>query len=268
MNDDHDDHRLKAALRALAAAVPIDTGPNLTPVSTRSRPRALLPLGSLAGVCLVVAAVVLVVSHLNMPTYPPATASSTAATPGKTAATSQTASPSEALSPRMAHVHEIAGLSVLDFDYPASWQMLASYTRWTNHGPVVYFAVGTGQFDSPCQTVPPTASMGVVITCDKADATVVGDQVVVYGYARGVSLGLPSPGGSVDASLPWTTVAGEPALEYHFDDSCFWYVTEEGSWDGGWEIWGKWGPGAHDTEAQVEALVASLTLTRQGPSPT
>jgi hypothetical protein len=228
-----------------------------------------VPLGSLAGVCLVVTAVVLVVSHLNMPTYPAATASSTAATPGQTAATSETASPSEALSPRLAHVHEIEGLLVLDFDYPASWQMLASYTRWATHGPVVYFAVGTGQFDSPCQTVPPTADMGVVISCGKADATVVGDQVVVYGYARGVSLlGLPLPSGSFDASLPWMTVAGEPALEYHFDDLCFWYVTEAGSWDGGWEIWGKWGPDAQGAEAHVEALVASLTLTQRGPSPT
>jgi hypothetical protein len=170
----------------------------------------------------------------------------------------------------LAHVHEISGLSVLDFDYPAGWKILASYTRWTIHGPVVYFAVGTGQFDSPCQTAPPTADMGVVVSCGKPDATVTGDQVVVYGYASGLSSfgGLPLPGGSSDASVPWTTVAGEPALEYHFDDVCFWYVTEAGSWDGGWEIWGKWGPDAHGAQAQVEALVASLTLTHGGPLPT
>jgi hypothetical protein len=212
----------------------------------------------------VVTAVVLVISHINAPSYPAETAGSTAAAPGQTAATASTTSPREAPSPRLAHVHEIAGLSVLDFDYPAIWQTLASYKRWTIHGPVVLFAVGTGQFESPCQTAPPTADVGVVISCGKPDATVVGDQVVVYGYASGLSsFGLPLPGGSSDANLPWTTVAGEPALEYHFDDVSFWYVTEAGSWDGGWEIWGKWGPDAQGAQAQVEALVASLTLTQR-----
>jgi hypothetical protein len=91
MSDDFD-YRLKARVKALASAVPTGTESRLQPITSKPRVRALLPLGSMAAVCLAIAAVALVAANLNWAIHPVATAASQVTTE----ASGATGTPTEA----------------------------------------------------------------------------------------------------------------------------------------------------------------------------
>jgi len=153
-------------------------------------------------------------------------------------------------SPSLARYHA-DGIS---FDYPASWPVISGYQHWGIHGPTVEFAVGTGTVGSGCTV---SASPNPGVSCCAPSLSVTADQVVVFWYE---GAWLMDPGALPTGSLPpgqvRVTVGGMPAIESHADGWAKWQVSRVGY------IEAQWGPDATNAEAEVDALVASLSLDR------
>jgi hypothetical protein len=157
----------------------------------------------------------------------------------------------ETPSPGMAH-YDADGTS---FDYPAGWSILSGYEHWGLHGPTIHFAVGTGTVDSGC-----TVSANQGVSCGAPSLSATGDQVVVFWYGgaslfSNVASMFPSlPTGSLPPGETRVTVAGAPAIASHGDGWAKWQLSPAEY------IEANWGPDATDAEAQVDALIGSLSL--------
>ena len=143
----------------------------------------------------------------------------------------------------------------ISFDYPASWPVISGYQHWGFHGPTIEFAVGTGSADSGCAVTPAGSANNGGVACSGPTIAATGDQVVVVWY-QAPTLGMADqlPSGSLPSGETRATIGGMPAIESHGDGWVKWQVSLAAS------IEARWGPDAADGEAQVNGLVASLTV--------
>jgi hypothetical protein len=155
-------------------------------------------------------------------------------------------------SPSLARYHA-DGIS---FDYPASWPVISGFQHFGLNGPTVRFAIGTGIANSGCQPIATSSTIAGGIDCPAGPTiAATGDQVVVMWYG-GAGLGDPPllPTGSLSPGQTRVTIGGMPAIESYGDGWIKWQLSLFGY------IEAQWGPDATNAEAEVDALVASLSL--------
>lgn len=161
-------------------------------------------------------------------------------------------------SPSLARYHA-DGIS---FDYPASWPVISGFQHFGLNGPTVRFAIGTGVANSGCQPIATSSTIAGGIDCPAGPTiAATGDQVVVMWYG-GAGLGDPPllPAGSLSPGQTRVTIGGMPAIESHGDGWIKWQLSLFGY------IEARWGSDAVNAEAQVDALIASLSVDSSKPA--